>query len=104
MYSHMVKPDLPWRGAKSAEVLLFGIFSFEIVGEPTGEEVANTNELFRETVVSLLSLLPEASRRLVGKMLAPDPLMRAGWAEIWADEWVRGISCPMDKNKSDAHA
>jgi len=95
----MLKPHLPWRCSSSGKIDIFGIFSFAAVGEPTEEEISNTNELFREVVLSLVSVLPKESRRIIGKMLEPDPLMRAGWAEIWTDEWVRGISCGIDDKK-----
>lgn len=53
---------------------------------------------FRQTVSSLVTLLPQESRHIIMRMLEPDPKLRAEWPEIWADRWVSSIVCQSDRN------
>lgn len=94
----MLKPYLPWRQAPiGGAVNTFGIFSLRAVGEPDEDNVAGECDAFRELVSSLITLLPGESRSVISRMLEPDPQRRASWAEIWADDWVRGIHCASDE-------
>ena len=113
LYCHVVLPDLPWkRDPIPTDVLddTFGIFSTEatieqgllpsLAGNHGTQDDSKPrlidDEMVRGTINSLVSLLPEESRQIIGRMLEPNPKKRAKWSEILVDEWVRRLSCQYD--------
>ena len=117
MFCEMVHPKLPWKRRPAHPDIAFdyfGIFSpgavrrqIERQGQYySGEDRAcNSTQMTkevappdylnitRETVESLMGVLPEASRNIIKRMLEPLPSKRANFVEIFADDWVKRITC-----------
>jgi hypothetical protein len=119
IFCQLMLPALPWKSMPVPCDILddqFGIFSLsailEVYGEGEGRSsismqrqqrcvglgTASDVEDIRATLETLLDLLPQESRHVIGRMMEPLPAERAGWAEILSDPWVRQIECATARN------